>query len=175
MSNIGAGERGVIQTPSFRRGRWGVGREGIEGGGPRVEAGRTGGAIASFFQGSGIDGVACVAELEDALAGERRGVAAVAGGEDAVEHVHPGEDGGEDVSLVPDAHEVAGLLGGEHGGGVADDSSDIGELLADGDAADGVPREIDGADALGGPLSLLEVGAPLDNSEEGLHIWALMG
>src|SRR5258706_12098493 len=61
-------------------------------------------AITVIFYRTRIAGEFGIAEAERAGGGEGVGVAAVAGGENAVEHVDAGGDGGDDVAGEADAH-----------------------------------------------------------------------
>src|SRR2546423_11083384 len=72
-------------------------------------------AIAAGFDGVFIGGVFAVAQSKRAGGGEGVGIAAVARGKDAVEHIDTGRDGGGDVAREADAHEIAGFVGREEG------------------------------------------------------------
>src|SRR5690606_10844234 len=129
-----------------------------------VGGGVAGGAIAAGLDGSGVLGELGVAEADLPRRGEGRGVAAIAGGEGATEHLYPGQNSGNDVSLVADTHEVAGLCLGHQRCGVADDALDLIGRLPHRNPADGVPREVDRADAFDGPGTLVEIGPALDDA-----------
>ncbi len=123
--------------------------------------------VAALFEGAFVEGVFGVAEAAGAGEGKGEAVAAVASGQDAVEHVDAALDGFKDVLGVADAHEVAGFFLGEERRGVSDGFDHAGVTFADGEAAEGVAGEIEcGEEACGGGAGV-EVGASLDDAEEG--------
>ncbi len=116
----------------------------------------------------GIVGGFGVAEAEGSVVGEGQAIAAVAGGEDAVEHVDAAFDGFEDVFGVADAHEVARLGIGEQGGCVRDGVDHAFMAFADRKSAEGVAGEVEVGKRAGGEGAGFEVGAALDDAEEEL-------
>ena len=161
MPNVGAGE--------------GLAVRGV----PAVACGVACMAIAARLDGEGITGEGGIAEADLAVATwftrKGVGVSAVAGWKDTIEHIDTGHDGGDDISLVADAHEVAGFVFGHLGRGVADNLGDVFWGLPNCYASNGVSGEVDVADAFDGPVALLEVGAALDDAEEGLFARAGVG
>src|SRR5882762_671026 len=132
-------------------------------------------AIAAGFYWTWIGRVFAVAQSKRAGGGEGVGVAAIARGEDAVEHIDTGRDGGGDVAGEADAHEIAGFIFWEEGCGVLKNLHHGVKALADGQAADGVAGEIQFDEFLGASLAKVEVGAALYDSEKGLIFGALVG
>src|SRR6266566_6729013 len=125
-------------------------------------------AVAVSFDWIGVLYKARIAQPQRAGGGEGVGIAAVARGEDAVEHIDSSGDGGDDVAGIADAHEVAGFIFREQWGGVLEDLQHGVEGFADGQAADGVAGEIELKQFMGAALAEIEMGAALDDSEEGL-------
>jgi len=67
---------------------------------------------------------------------KRVGIAAVAGRQHAIEHVHPRRDGRDDVPLVADAHQIPRFIGRQQRGRVIDHPNKLLVGLPDGHAAD---------------------------------------
>ena len=107
-----------------------------------------------------------VAQPQGAAREEGEGVAAVARRQDAVEHVHAGQDRREDVRRHADAHQVAGPVRRQQRGGISDRLDHLLVALADAQAAEGIAVEADVHDLLGAPPAEIEVGPALDNAEE---------
>lgn len=101
-----------------------LGRQMVDGGAgdaePAFGARAAGRAGAVLFERDVRGGVADVLEVDDAAGGDGVAEARGARGPDAVEHVGAEGHGDDDVFGVADAHDVAGLVGGEDGGARVD-------------------------------------------------------
>jgi hypothetical protein len=73
--------------------------------------------IARLIERAEVFGVGGVADGEGAAAGEAVAVAAVSGGQDAVEHIDAAGDVLDEVLGLADAHHVAGLVSGHEASG----------------------------------------------------------
>lgn len=102
------------------------------------------------------------------MVGEEKTVAAAASGEDAIHHVHTLRNKIEDLLRLADAHEVAGLVGGEGGGDVASDFAACFVGLADSEAADGVAGKIESHQRGCIFEAKVQIGPALDDGEEHL-------
>ena len=91
-----------------------------------------------------------------------------AGGQDAVHHVDAHAGVLLDLVGIADAHDVAGFVAGEDFEGAGDHLAGDLAGFADGQAADGVAREVHLDQALGGLAAQVGVHASLDDAEEGL-------
>ena len=107
-------------------------------------------------------------------AAEEEAVAPGAGGQDAVHHVDAHAGVLLDLVGVADAHDVAGLVGGEEFEGAGDHLARNLAGFADGEAADGVAVEVHLDEALGGLAAEVGVHAALDDAEEGLGCFELL-
>lgn len=95
-------------------------------------------------------------------------MAAVTGGEDAVEKINSAFDGFEEVGGGSDSHEVAGFGGGDEGGDGFEHVIHFGVWFTNGESADGVSGEVEGEELVGGHFTEAFVGGALDDAEEPL-------
>ncbi len=122
-----------------------------------------------------VAGVFGVADADGALGRECISISAISGGHNAIEHIDPLADGGDDVTREADAHEVTRFIGRKDGRCVSQHLFHGFEPLADGEAADGVAEEIH-VDQLGSAIFAQGlIRAALDDAEEGLIVWASVG
>ena len=98
-------------------------------------AGRAGTCL---IDGSMIIGKSRVLQFYWPRAGEGITLATVAGWKNAVEHVDPGRDGPDDVTLVADSHQIPGPVLREQLRGEGDGLVNLFGGFSDGDATDGV-------------------------------------
>ena len=99
-------------------------------------------------------------------AGAVLAVAGAPGGHDAVEEVCPEGNHAKELDGGADAHYVAGLVYGKHGGGPGDLLEHFFLGLSHAYAAYGVPGEVDGEEFLGGALAKVSEPSPLGDAEE---------
>ena len=100
-------------------------------------------AGAGFVQRAFVVAVLGVADFEIAEAGEEPAVAGVAGGHDAVEHVHAVRHAVHQIFGRADAHQVMRFVFGQHGGERAKHAVHFGLGFAYGKAANGDAFEAD--------------------------------
>src|SRR5262249_48641536 len=115
-----------------------------------------------------------VAQFERAGVSEGRGVTAVACGEHAVEEVDSARYSPDDVERPADAHQVARPIGRQRRSEPLEKGEHFIGRFADGEAADGVSREIERAERIEALPPKIEVEPALHNSKERL-IGALVG
>ena len=107
----------------------------------------------------------CVADGKTAAPGIQGAVAPVACREDAVEEIVSHGDEIEQIDWAPNAHEVARSGARELSGRVGRDGSRRSGGLADAEAADGVPVEIEGEELPDTHFAPSQIRGSLDDSE----------
>src|SRR5271170_339873 len=105
-----------------------------------VSAGITG---ASRLEGTCVLLMSRIANIDDAGAGEKMGVACVAGGHDAIEHIDAAAHRLDDVLRSSDAHEIARFARGHVRHQRIEHEGAFGFALSHREAADGEARKAD--------------------------------
>ena len=131
--------------------------------GPRKRATRV--APARWIERPGVVGMAGVLDVQKALARENPPVPCVTGRHDAVEHVHTGRHGFEQVEGGPDAHQVLRPLGRQQRRRVRDHLVHTVGRLADAQPANRIAVEANLHRQPGTGLAELEVGSALHDAE----------
>ena len=111
-----------------------------------------------------------VAHVEHALGGKEHGVAAVARGHHAVEHIHAALYGFEDIYRRANAHEIARAVGGQNVIHHLNHFVHLFRRLAHGQSADGVALRAEVAHELGTLAAQLGIDATLHDGEECLAV-----
>ena len=111
-----------------------------------------------------------VAHVKHALGGEEHGVAAVARGHHAVEHIHAALYGFEDIYRRANAHEIARAVGGQNVIHHLYHLVHLFRRLAHGQSADGVALRAEVAHELGTLAAQLGIDATLHDGEECLAV-----
>ena len=103
-----------------------------------------------------------------AFVGERRGIAAVARRQHAVEHIDAGADAGEEVLRPADAHQIARFLDRQQRRRRAEGGDHLRRRLADAEAAQGVAGKVQRGQLAAQRAAQLQIGAALHDGEQRL-------
>ena len=132
---------------------------------------RTGVAGAGFVERAGVVFVLGVFDFDVAETGEQPAVAGVAGGHDAVEHVHAVRHAVHQVFRCADAHQVMRFVFGQYGADGAQHAVHFGLGFADGQAADGEAGEVELFQPAQGLFAQVFVHCALHDAEQGIGVF----
>ena len=132
-------------------------------------------AIAGDVDGVGVAAVAAVGQPKPPTRRKDRGAAGIAGGDYAVEEIHPMAHAGNQVFGQAHPHQVARLLGGQQGRGALGDLAEQFVAFAHADAADRVTGTVEGGQPFGALGAEFGVDAALDDGKKRLVVRATVG
>uniref|UniRef100_A0A0N4ZLY8 TonB_dep_Rec domain-containing protein n=1 Tax=Parastrongyloides trichosuri TaxID=131310 RepID=A0A0N4ZLY8_PARTI len=131
-------------------------------------------AGAAGVQRAGVIAVAGIAYFDVAVTGKQPAIARIAGGHDAVKHIHTLADPFHQVFRCTHTHEIAGGMGGQFRSGVRQNAHHVFFGLAYGQAANGVALKADFGQASQGFVAQVFVHAALHNAKQGVGIGQLL-
>ena len=128
-------------------------------------------AVAAGFNRAIFADKSAVSEPDRAGAGEGIGIAAIAGGQRAIEHINARRDGNGNVAGETDAHQVARFMSREHGRRLLQYRLHRLKPFAHRQAAKRITGKIQGDQTFGAAVSERRVRSPLYDAEERLIVW----